>query len=104
MDHRLLTYGPQALNIRTTDSYHMDHRLLPYGPQALTIWTRGSYHKDHRLLPYERDDQRLASDVGCSEQIQHPVMATLLLLPDKALNLELALKEARGEQRLLFQR
>ena len=59
---------------------------------------------DHRLLPYERDDQRLASDVGCSEQIQHSVMASLLLLSDIALNLVLALKEAKTEQRLLFQR
>ena len=111
MNHRLLPYGIQALTIWTTGSYHMDdrllsygNRLLPYGTQALTTWTiiihnTGSYHMDdnhtdHRLLPYERDDQRLASDVGCSEQIQHSVMTTLLLLPDIAFNLVLALKEA----------
>ena len=119
-DHRLLPYGLQVLTIWTTGSYHMDYRYLLYGPQALTIWTTqslnirttgsydmdhtGSYHMNHRLLPNERDDQRLATDVRCSEQIQHSVMATLLLLSDIALNLVLALKGARREQRLLFQR
>lgn len=55
-------------------------------------------------LPYECDDECLATDVRCPEQIQHPVMATLLLLSDVAFDLVLALKEAKRGQRLLSQR